>query len=176
LALATAGAYLSQSTLTFERYLQEYERRWNLDPRRPLQLQEYRNRTLYTTWDLSYNRLVDKDPAAARLLKLLAYFDHQSLWYELLRAGLTDDTPQWLREILSDDIEFENVMRTLATYCFLEVRMPLQSWSMHACIHDWTLATLNRVIDPQQYWYAFDCVAASINHDDWDSLGHLGYT
>lgn len=49
LALATAGAYLSQSTFTFERYLQEYERRGNIDPRRPLQLEEYQHRTLHTT-------------------------------------------------------------------------------------------------------------------------------
>ncbi|KAF3492138.1 uncharacterized protein GIQ15_01655 [Arthroderma uncinatum] len=95
LALATAGAYLRQSSLTFERYLQEYEKRWNIDPRRPPRLQEY-DRTLYTTWDLSYTALESDDPDAAKLLKLLAYFDSQSISYKLLRAGLTDGSPRWL--------------------------------------------------------------------------------
>ena len=90
LALATAGAYLHTSNFTFERYLQKYEERWNIDPRRPLQLQEYQDRTLYTTWDLSYTRLESEDPDAAKLLKLLAYFDNQSIWYELLHAGDAD--------------------------------------------------------------------------------------
>ncbi|KIW99702.1 uncharacterized protein Z518_11115 [Rhinocladiella mackenziei CBS 650.93] len=176
LALATAGAYLSQSTFTFERYLQEYECRWNFDVRRPQQLQEYQNRTLYTTWDLSYTRLEIEDAEAAKFLKSLAYFDHQSLWYELFLGGLTDDTPQWLQDIVSNDVDFESVMRRLTAYCFLEVRVPLQSWSMHTCVHDWTLAALNTTIDVQQYWYAVDSVGASVDEDDWQILGHLKYT
>ncbi|KAJ5300306.1 uncharacterized protein N7443_005308 [Penicillium atrosanguineum] len=79
IALATAGTYLQRSTLSFERYLQEYEKRWNLDPRHPTKLQEYRERTLYTTWNLSYARLETIDSAAAKLLKLLAYFGNNSL-------------------------------------------------------------------------------------------------
>ncbi|KAK5202314.1 hypothetical protein LTR41_011941 [Exophiala xenobiotica] len=176
LALATAGAYLRHSTLTFERYLEEYERRWNIDPRRPLQLQEYQNRTLYTTWDISYSRLGSNDPDAARFLKLLAYFDTQSLWYGLFLGGLTDDAPVWMQEVIAHEVEFEGIMRTLTDYCFLEVRTPLQSWSMHTCVHGWTLSALNQAIDVQQYRYAFDCVAEFIDKDDWDFLGHLNYT
>ncbi|KAK5310609.1 hypothetical protein LTR93_011989 [Exophiala xenobiotica] len=175
LALATAGAYLSQSTFTFARYLREYERRWNIDPQRQLQLQEYQNRTLYTTWNLSYTRLESEDPDAAKLLKMLGYFDHQNLWYELFRAGLADNTPAWLRKIITDDVEFQSVMRRLTAYCFLEARVPLDSWSMHTCVHDWIIAALNTVIDPQQYWYASHCVAASIDENDWDALGYLNY-
>ena len=83
LALATAGTYLQRNTVSFERYLQEYERLWNIDPHRPAKLHEYSERTLYTTWDLSYARLEAEDSYAAQLLKLLAYFGNQSLWYEL---------------------------------------------------------------------------------------------
>jgi tetratricopeptide (TPR) repeat protein len=173
--LATAGTYLHQSSFTFERYLQEYEKRWNIDPRRQPQLQEYQDRTLYTTWDISYTRLQSDDPDAAKLLKLLAYFDNQSFWYELLHGGLTNDSPDWMHKVIADDINFDGVMRTLTDYCFLEVQTALKSWSMHTCVHDWTAAALNKVIDAQHYWYAFDCVAASINEDDRDSFGQLFY-
>ena len=173
--MATAGAYLHTSNFTFERYLQKYEERWDIDPRRPLQLQEYQDRTLYTTWDLSYTRLESEDPHAAKLLKLLAYFDNQSIWYELLHAGAADDSPEWLHEVIADDINFAGVMRTLTDYCFIEVQKSTKSWSMHNCVHDWTLAALNKGIDAQQYWYAFDCIASSINKDDLDSLEHLSY-
>ncbi|KAK5460822.1 hypothetical protein LTS15_002885 [Exophiala xenobiotica] len=172
LALATAGAYLFQSDFTFERYLQEYERRWNIDPWRPLQLQEYQNRTLYTTWNISYSRLESEDRDAAKFLKLLAFFDHQNLWYELFHGGLADDTPMWLRETITEDLRFQSVMKKLALYCFLERR---DSWSLHTCVHDWISAALNTVIDPQHYWYAFNCVAASIDGNELDFLGHLKY-
>ncbi|KIW32510.1 uncharacterized protein PV07_04047 [Cladophialophora immunda] len=173
LALATAGAYLRYSTFTFERYLEEYEQHWNIDPQRPLLLQEYQERTLYTTWDLSYSRLQREDADAARWLGLLAYFSNRRFWYELFRAGLSNESPPWLRGVISSDVEFESTMRKLTNYCFLEVQTSVASWSMHTCVHDWTLATLNEVVDETQYWYAFDCVGASVEQEDFDSLGHF---
>ncbi|KAJ5640322.1 uncharacterized protein N7484_008184 [Penicillium longicatenatum] len=176
LALATAGTYLQRSTFTFERYLQEYEKRWNIDPRRLTKLQEYRDRTLYTTWDLSYARLETEDSDAANLLKLLAYFGNQSLWYELFHDGLTKETPKWLRELVADDISFQGVMGTLTEYFFLEVHSTSESWSMHNCVHDWTLAALNRDIDTVYYWYAFDCVDRSMSGTDPSSWGHITFS
>jgi tetratricopeptide (TPR) repeat protein len=156
--------------------LREYEDRFEIDPKRPFQLQEYQDRTLYTTWDISYSQLQKEDPIAAKLLKLLAYFDNQSLWYELFSAGFNSDSPEWLREVIADDLSFTSVMSRLTEYCFIEVQMATESWSMHNCIHDWTLAMLNKDLDGPQLWYAFDCVAASITDDDWDyELGRLIY-
>lgn len=42
-ALATAGTHLQRSLLSFERYLEEYKKRWLVDPRRPVNLSEYQN-------------------------------------------------------------------------------------------------------------------------------------
>jgi hypothetical protein len=33
-------------------------------------------------------------------------------------------------------------------------------------VHDWTLAALNKDIDARDYWYAFDCISASVNDND----------
>jgi tetratricopeptide (TPR) repeat protein len=173
LALATAGAYLHKSNLSFEQYLQEYEKRWNLNPRRPLKLQEYRDRTLYTSWHLSYTRLENDDSDAAKLLKLLAYFDHQNIWYELLHAGVNEDLPGWLLDATADPVDFDSIMRILVEYCFVEVQWTTKSYSMHACVHDWTLAGLNKIVDSHSYWYAFDCVANSVDPGEWEFLGHL---
>ncbi|KAK7897918.1 hypothetical protein LTR67_004550 [Exophiala xenobiotica] len=175
LALATAGAYLHKIPFTFERYLSEYENRFEIDSKRPLQLQDYQDRTLCTTWDISYSQLQEEDPIAAKLLKLLAYFDNQILWYELFSAGFNPRSPEWLREVVANDLSFASVMGRLTEYCFIELQMSTESWSMHNCIHDWTLAMLNKDLDGPQLWYAFDCVAASIKDDDWDSFERLIY-
>ncbi|KAK5080183.1 hypothetical protein LTS08_008757 [Lithohypha guttulata] len=177
LALATAGAFLhkDKSTETFAWYLREYEKRWNINPQRPLRLSEYRGRTLYTTWDLSYRRLEQEAPEAAQMLKLLAYFGQQSIWYDLLHAGKHDELPEWLVAVAGDSVEFGNVMRTLVDYCFVEVQSGTQTYTIHTCVHDWTLNGLNQQIESWSYWYAFDCVAESIVGERWEDLKHLPY-
>lgn len=176
LALVTAGAFLRKTTMTFEQYLDAYQRKWNINPRRQLHLLEYQDRTLYTTWNLSYDRLCKKDPNAAQMLRLMAYFDNQRVWYDLLTAGLTDDSPEWLQATLEDQATFEGTMAVLVDYYFVEVQHISQSYSMHSCVHDWTLGELNATTSPEFYWYAFDCVAKSIENDDRDSFGHVKYS
>lgn len=85
------------------------------------------------------------------MLKTLAYFDNQSLWYELFHAGLSDDTPERLREVIIDDVNFNRVMGVLAEYYFLDTHQTNRSWSMHNCVHDWTLVVLNKDIDVKHY-------------------------
>lgn len=166
LALATAGSYLQKSTWSFEQYLQVYEQQWHVSQRRPLRLQEYQDRTLYTTWNLSYQRLENEDQEAAQMLKALAYFDHQVIWFELLHSGIREGLPDWLLAVCQNAIEFESLMRVMVDYCFVEVQSTTQTYSMNTCVHDWTLATLNKTINPQLYWYAFDCVANLIEKEE----------
>lgn len=175
LALVTAGAYLRKTTLTFQQYLEAYEQRWQIDRRRPVQLLEYRDRTLYMTWNLSYNQLKDDDPDAAQMLKLLAYFDNQEMWFELFHAGLSDHSPSWLQASLQEQTTFESLMSTLVSYCLVEVQHTTKSYSMHTTVHDWTLGQLNSNTDSQLYRYAFDCVAASINQHDRGELGGVKF-
>lgn len=175
LALATAGAHLRKTNLTFGEYLEAYERRFNVYPRRPIQLEEYTDRTLHTTWDLTYYQLAKNDPVAADVLKLLAYFDNQEIWFELLHAGLRDDLPDWIQEVAGDHIDFENTMGTLVDYCLIEIQPFTRSYSMHNCVHDWTLAQLNQVQSKQMFWYTVECITASVDNNDWEALGQLRY-
>ncbi|KAI7224994.1 hypothetical protein KC330_g9210 [Hortaea werneckii] len=176
LALATAGAYLRRSTFSFERYLLEYEQSWNVDHHWPAKLPEYEQRTLYTTWDVSYKRLKSEDERAAQLLSLLAYFSNRRLWYELFQAGLSDDLPRWLFEVASSDSALVSTMGRLTDYCFLEVQASTNSWTMHMCVHDWTFATLNQTIDKTRYAYAFDCVGALVEQEEPTSLDNVRLT
>lgn len=176
LALATAGAFLGKSTVSFQQYLDAYERDWNVNPHRLEQLQDYQERTLYTTWNLTYRRLQHDDAEAAQVLQLMAYFDHQAVWYQLLRGGLSSDLPEGLQASLGDQMRFESVMATLVEYCLVDVQHASQSYSMHSCVHDWTLGELNAAIRPELYWYAFDCVSNSIDKADWTILDHVKYS
>lgn len=161
--------------MRFEQYLKAYEKRWQIDPQRPVKLKEYPNRTLYTTWDISYSHLQKYDPAAAELLKMLACFDNQSIWYDLLNAGVTNESPAWLTRATADIASFESIMRVLVEYCFVNVQRTMQTFSMHNCVHDWLLAKINKPDNTKSYWYAFGCVKNSFERDDWRNLGHLSF-
>ncbi|MCJ1476741.1 hypothetical protein MMC13_005410 [Lambiella insularis] len=147
----------------------------NINPRRPVKLAEYQDRTLYTTWDISYERLANEDQEAAELLKLLAYFDHQEIWHELLEAGVSDAEAEWLRAIATNTVKFENIMTVLVDYCFLETLARAESYGMHTCVHDWTLAVLNPKTEIRSYTYAFRCVAMSISSVDWQLFGQVRF-
>lgn len=159
--------------MTFEQYLHAYEQRFDVNPRRPTQLQEYKDRTLSTTWNLTYSRLEIDDPLAARALEVLAYFDNQEIWFELLHAGLDDRSPDWLQKMAEEYVDFENVMGTLVEYCLLEAHPNQGSYSMHNCVHDWALARLKHNTNRQLSLYALDCVAASTDYNE--DIGQLGF-
>ncbi|KAH8757093.1 hypothetical protein BGZ57DRAFT_645583 [Hyaloscypha finlandica] len=70
LALSTAGAYLEHVSMTLSDYLRLYKASWlKLQTTSP-QLVSYEDRSLYTTWQITFNRIQQQNPASASLLKL----------------------------------------------------------------------------------------------------------
>jgi hypothetical protein len=53
LALATAGAYLSQVATTLSEYLSDYEASWLELHKTTPEVTEYEDRMLYSTWQIS---------------------------------------------------------------------------------------------------------------------------
>jgi hypothetical protein len=67
--LATAGAYLKESSFSFSKYLQQYEAQWEAVASIE-GLADYPTRILYTTWDISFTRIRQQNIQAAHLLNL----------------------------------------------------------------------------------------------------------
>jgi tetratricopeptide (TPR) repeat protein len=175
LALATAGAFLRQSAVDCTTYLQRYEEVWQVSRTRVSQLPEYPHRTLYTTWSLSLAQVEAEIPEAAQLLAFLAYFDHQDIWYELFNVAEDIDQPWWFTKLARGKFVFMDAMTVLKRYCLVETHHDTDSYSLHTCVHDWTLDGLNAEINWSQYWLAFDCVASHIGAEDWDYLAEIRY-
>jgi len=100
LALATAGAYLSQSADS-----------WNDFGRYSSGPVDYEDRILYSTWNVSFKQIRGQDPTAAELLKLMAYMDNQDLWYELFHGGV-GDAPAWWVDMLKSRARFSGDLDT----------------------------------------------------------------
>ena len=114
-------------------------------------------------------------PQAVQLLTFLAYLDHHDIRYDLLCVSKDLDWPQWFCQLTSDQFRFMEAMALLTRYYLVETYHDTNSYSLHTCMHDWTLDGLNRVIDGGLYWLAFDCVAKHIESEDWDDLSQIKY-
>src|ERR1700752_2286228 len=82
LALATAGAYLDQVAISFSDYLRLYKESWVKLQESSPELSSYEDRTLYSTWQVSFNHVKQQNELSAKLLCFWAYFDSQDLWLE----------------------------------------------------------------------------------------------
>jgi hypothetical protein len=91
LALATAGAYLDQTVISFSDYLRLYQASWTILLKASPELSSYEDRTLYSTWQLSFDHVKQRNELSAKLLRLWAYFDNQDIWFELLRHRDSED-------------------------------------------------------------------------------------
>jgi hypothetical protein len=70
LALATAGAYLDQTARSFSDYLRLYKESWVRLKETSPELSSYEDRTLYSTWQISFNNIKQRNPLSANLLRL----------------------------------------------------------------------------------------------------------
>ena len=124
---------------------------------------DYEERTLYSTWNISFQQVRDQEYVAAELLKLMAYLDNQDLWYELFNKDISN-APEWWIELQKSRVRFNRAIAILYNYSLLEVNAG--KYSLHTCEHDWTLEYLNRGFDQEKCRIALHCVAANIS---WES-------
>ncbi|KAB8360911.1 hypothetical protein FH972_024644 [Carpinus fangiana] len=170
LALAAAGDYLHDCPDTFDQYLESYENAWT-EVVATSNLPEYEDRTLHSTWNVSFQRIERVAPEAAQFLRLLAYFDNKDIFYELFlaenkidtclsRNDVIDIVPGWFRDITSSRVKFNSAMKKLQDYSFVEIDDEKQSYSMHSCVHDWTLEDLNGQVNEQLFNISVACLAS----------------
>jgi tetratricopeptide (TPR) repeat protein len=95
----------------------------------------------------------------------MAYLGNVDLRYELFRAGVEalsefDSELSWWPEVTKSKARFDRAMSKLQDYSLVEVGTG--SYSMHTCVHDWTLERLNFEDDGRLCRLAVQCVARSV--------------
>ncbi|ORY08542.1 hypothetical protein BCR34DRAFT_569819 [Clohesyomyces aquaticus] len=173
LALSTAGAYLEHVTTSFAEYLQLYEASWLKLQRTSPTLNSYADRSLYTTWQVTFNQIQKQNAASAQLLQLWAYFDKQDVWYGLLRHARSADD-EWIQKLTNDELSFNEAVRLLCEYGLAHAEPSLRQLSgsagygVHSCVHSWTISVLNGKRDDGLMRLALTCVASEVPSTDVD--------
>jgi hypothetical protein len=167
---------LDQAPATsFSDYLRLYKASWLTLQQTSPELSSYEDRMLYSTWQISYEHVKQQNKLSAQLLQLWGYLDNEDLWLELLRHCGPKD-PQWIREVGEDEIGFNAAMRVLCNHGLAEANTSSQEliesrgYSMHACVHEWTVHVLNQGWDSDIARLALKLVVSHIpgsNRSQW---------
>lgn len=121
------------------------------------ELLEYEDRTMSSTWVISFDQVRKIDADAAELFKFWAFFSSKDLWYELIRAG-AESGPTWMSRVTANKVRFDRAMARLQDYSLAEVTSG--SYNIHPCIHTWSSAYFDT--DQTAFLAALNCVARNI--------------
>jgi tetratricopeptide (TPR) repeat protein len=154
-------------TTTFGEYLTMYRKSWLRLQQTTPGLLSYEDRALFSTWNISYAQIKRQNMRSAMLLRLWTYFDNEDVWFELLQEGHASG-PQWFRELTSDALGFSEAVRVLCDYGLVEADAAKESgresggYSMHSCVHMWTVHVLNGSWDVGMARLAMRCVGSHV--------------
>jgi len=145
LALAQAAVYLHETRLDIASYVELYKQQWDelIGPGSgtSASLVDY-DRSLGTTWTITFRLIEEESMSAANLLRLWAFFSNKDLWHGLLQAAADsrERWPRWLYNLACNEVFFLGATRLLLRYSMIEAQESLQgSYMMHPVVHRWLL-------------------------------------
>lgn len=75
--------------MSLQRYLEVYEKNFGSifgeKPAGPVW--SYRDQTVFTTWEISFQKIESENKEAAELLLLCSFLHNEDIWEEMLRRG-----------------------------------------------------------------------------------------
>jgi tetratricopeptide (TPR) repeat protein len=145
LALVQAGAYIGATSLTMGKYITHYDKTWaelmSYQDRYPLQ--EYAERSVLTTWKMSYEQVRAVKPEAARLLDQWAFLHPGEISYGLVerytRSLRDGERAREFEFIATDELSFQDSVGVLAQYSLVNNNEGAGNFSIHGVVHNWSL-------------------------------------
>jgi hypothetical protein len=143
LALTQAAAYIGQTAVSIVQYLEYYDSMWKdlMEQQDEYPLQEYAQRSVLTTWKISYEQVKSQSEEASNLLQLWSFLYAGDLWYELIACakelGAETSVPSWLTVLAQNRLKFDRALALLMKYSLVEGRAETASYAMHSVLHSW---------------------------------------
>ena len=158
-------------------YLDLFRAAWQLLIRRLGSPANYQDRSLETTWLLSYDRIRRQSPAAADLLRFWACIDYRNFEYDLLKdsKGYFKAPPN-LSDMAARKIQFFDAMEHLIGNSFAQ-SIGGDRWSLHRVFHKWISVTLKESTDKSMIQWSVICLGSKAEKRGvsgyWRSSGRL---
>ncbi|PMD65959.1 FabD/lysophospholipase-like protein [Hyaloscypha bicolor E] len=147
LAIAQAGAFLHETGVEPQRYVEFYKEKWKELMEscdwEGAPLQDYPDRNVWTTWAISFGAIRKTHETAANLLLLWAFLNNKDLWYGLFAAACNASTTtatrlsEWIGDIATNELAFTKAIRLLRNYSLIEDVQGLRGYATHPVVHRW---------------------------------------
>ncbi|KAH8587243.1 hypothetical protein B0O99DRAFT_747744 [Bisporella sp. PMI_857] len=147
LAIAQAAAFLQETGTELQKYIEFYEEKWKelmeSGDWEGAPLQDYPDRSVWTTWAISYDAIRKTHIAAANFLLLWAFLDRKDLWYGLFAAACNASTAaasslsEWIGSIAGNELELTKAVRLFRNYSLIEDVKDCGSYATHPVVHRW---------------------------------------
>jgi len=155
LALVQAAAYMEETGRDAASYLALFQRHHRDLLARASPPPDYPY-SLAATWEISFEAISARLPAAADLLSLCAFFSPQPLPSVFIRAGVRI-VPERLRPVLEDDLAFDEAVALLRRYSLVSIERDLLA--VHPLVQ---LVARDRLKEPNRFAVAALRVAARL--------------
>jgi CO dehydrogenase nickel-insertion accessory protein CooC1 len=132
LAVEQASAWLEQTGMTAQAYVRELTTQATriLALNRPPDYQT----PVVATWNLSFERLKERSPAAVRLLQLLAFFSPGPIAMDLFYCDELNTALLPFDESLSEQLMFPRVIREISRFALVKVDQASNSLQIHRLV------------------------------------------
>jgi tetratricopeptide (TPR) repeat protein len=158
LALTQAAAYIGQTAVSIGQYLEYYDTMWEdlMKQQEEYPLQEYAQRSVLTTWKISYEQVKSQSEEASKLLQVWSFLHAGDLWYELVSCakefGEETVVPEWLIVLAQNKLVFDGALRLLVKYSLVERKTETASYAMHSVLHSWCRSLVECEAERELYW------------------------
>ena len=165
---------MRETNTSMTEYLEFYNTAWDdlttYEARPESTLHEYGNRSVRTTWAISFEGVKRKNEDAAKLLQVWSYLDNRDIWFGLFNNERNSDLeawsnpPEWFRRVVRDKLSFKGVAATLLAYSLIEARQDSESYGMHPVVHEWCRKTITADRQPELAFLAITSVGSGAPH------------
>ena len=175
--MVVSGSYIYQTGMSISSYLDLYRVTWQSLIKHLGNPLDYQDRTLETTWLVSYNRILSQSPVAADLLKYWACIDNRDLEIDLLQDSKGYfKAPHPLSQMVNERLGFFDAMRYLMENSFAR-STGRDQWSLHKVLHKWISVTLTEPPDLSITRWAVICLGSKAEKRGasgyWNASGRL---
>lgn len=158
MALSQAARYIHETQTSYDSFLKLYDIRAKALLRQNPGKREYQNESIRAALQLSFDALKARDPNAAALLVFFGYFDSNDIFKELFTDLIQSpkecyplppplcfneigELPsEWLRSLGAKGTKYEDAVRSLLAFSFVNHDMASESLSIHPIVHEWALS------------------------------------
>lgn len=179
LALDQAGAYINSLRIPYSQYLPRFTGEFAriAGKRPPKSVWQYREDTVFTTWEISFNTL---GSGAQALLLLCGFLDHEDIWEGLLsqkilmaELGIGKDDLCGGCEKDADKVEecVEDAIQEIFALSLAKRKRIDDSFWIHSMVHTWSLERLDKSKRGENTMVAVLLTSAALSVDnDSESL------